>query len=52
VRGANALAAAPRPAERAEPGVRALLKVGLWAAAGLTCLSLAEEVVRSLVREG
>lgn len=52
VRGANALAEAPRLAAGPEPGVRALLKVGLWTAAGLTCIALAEDLVRSLVNDG
>ena len=51
VHGAHALADAPRSAARPEPGVRAILSVGLWAAVGLTCLSLAEELVRSLAHE-
>lgn len=50
-RGATALAAAPRRAEQPQPGLRALLKVGMLAAASLTAITVAEELLRELLRE-
>ncbi|MFI5274337.1 MAG: hypothetical protein ACHQ4H_14985 [Ktedonobacterales bacterium] len=50
-RGATALAESPRGQAQAQPGVAALLKVGVWAAAGLTAISLCEELVRTFARE-
>ncbi|HKS70676.1 MAG TPA: hypothetical protein VJQ45_09660, partial [Ktedonobacterales bacterium] len=50
-RGATALAAMPRGAEQPQPGLRALLKVGMLAAASLTAITVAEELLRELVRE-
>lgn len=50
-RGANALAAAPHRDAQPQPGLRALLKVGMLAAAGLTAITVAEELLSELVRD-
>jgi hypothetical protein len=50
-RGATALAPTPRRSEQPQPGLRALLRVGMLAAASLTAITVAEELLRELVRE-
>lgn len=50
-RGATALATAPHRAAQPQPGLRALLKVGMLAAAGLTAITVAEELLSELVRD-
>jgi hypothetical protein len=51
-RGATALAPAPHEREQPQPGLRALLKVGMLAVASLTAISVIEDLMSELVREG
>lgn len=50
-RGTTALAAVPHHAELPQPGLRALLTVSMLAAASLTAITVAEELLREIVRE-
>ncbi len=50
-RGANALAAEPHRDAQPQPGLRALLKVGMLAAVGLTAITVVEELLSELVRD-
>ena len=52
VRGATALADDPRAAEEPQAGLHALLQVGIIAAAGLTVLSMLEQIAKAFASEG